>query len=385
MIKIVQTVPNIGEESSGPSYSVPALCTGVLNAGCDVSLHVLDPVPKREFAFEIHGYKQYAFPHPRLGRSPEMLRGLSNACMTADIIHNSSLWMFPNVYCDWARRGTKCKLVMQPRGAMSQWAMSNSRLVKSVFGFLFQHKVLRNVDMWVATAESEYKDIRRLGYKQPVCILPNGIDLPDERVVMDGKSNMSARRRMYFLSRIHPKKNVELLLRAWSRLESRFSDWDLAIVGPDRNNPYADQMKALVRELNCRRVVFTGELKGDEKFEFVRQSECIVLPTHSENFGMVIAEALACGVPAICSYGAPWEGLNTEKCGWWVPTTQEDFERAMSEAMSMSRDELIAMGMRGREWMRQDFSWHGIGSKMKAAYEWLLDPKRKKKPECVRI
>ena len=305
------------------------------------------------------------------------------ACMTADIIPNSSLWMFSNVYCDWARRGTKCKLVMQPRGAMSQWAMSNSKLVKSVFGFMFQYRVLRNVDMWVATAESEYNDIRRLGYKQPVCILPNGIDLPDESEVRDGKANMPARRRMYFLSRIHPKKNVELLLRAWSKLESRFPDWDLAIVGPDRNNPYADQMKALVRELNCRRVVFTGELKGDEKREFVRRSECIVLPTHSENFGMVIAEALACGVPAICSYGAPWEGLNTEKCGWWVPTTQEGFERAMSEAMAMPRRVLQTMGARGREWMKRDFSWNGIGVKMKAAYEWLLNGGER--PEYIKI
>lgn len=382
-MNVIQIVPGIGEESSGPSYSVPALCAGLQRAGCETSLHVLQPVPARSFVFRVEGYKRHRFPHPNFGRSPEMLAGLRRECATAHIIHNSSLWTFPNVYCDWARKGTACKLVMQPRGTLSEWALSNSKWLKRGFGALFQYAVLRHVDMWVATAESEYKDIRELGYQQPVCILPNGIDLPEEGIVRETKTELTNRRRMYFLSRIHPKKNVEMLLKAWSRLESRFLDWDLAIVGPDKDNSYADQMKALAKNLGCGRVAFMGELKGREKQEFVMKSECIVLPTHSENFGMVIAEALACGVPAICSHGAPWEGLVTEKCGWWVPTIQKDFERAMSEMMALPRKELLAMGSRGREWMKRDFSWGGIGEKMKRAYEWLC--KGGVRPEWVYI
>lgn len=382
-MNVIQVVPGIGDESSGPSYSVPALCNGIKKAGCEVSLHVLAPLPNKKADFPVVAYPMRSFPHSRLGRSPEMLSGLSKACQRADIIHNSSLWMFPNVYCDWARRGTRCKMVMQPRGTMSKWAMANSKMAKAIFGFLFQNKVLRNVDMWIATAESEYEDIRRLGYEQPICILPNGIDLPDEETLKAPKAVMSARRRMYFLSRIHPKKNVELLLQAWAKLEPKFPTWDLAIVGPDKNNLYADQMKTLACELGCARVDFVGEIKGADKLDFVAASECVVLPTHSENFGMVIAEALACGVPAICSYGAPWEGLVKEQCGWWVPTTVDDFEQAMSTAMSMSREDLRAMGKRGREWMCRDFSWGGIGAKMKAAYEWLLNGGER--PEYVKI
>lgn len=382
-MNVVQTVPYIGDESSGPSYSVPALCTGTLHAGCQVALHVLSPVPRRDFEFPVIGYERMRLPHPRFGRSPEMLKGLRQACAKADVIHNSSLWMFSNVYCDWARKGMKCKLVMQPRGAMSAWALANSKWAKRIFGFFFQYEVLRHVDMWVATAQSEYEDIRRLGYRQPVCILPNGIDLPSDEWVKTMKANMPTRRRMYFLSRLHPKKNVEMLIKAWAKLEKLFADWDLIIVGPDADNPYADQMKALARDCDCQRVSFVGELKGEAKREFMVTSECIVLPTHSENFGMVIAESLACGTPAICSYGAPWEGLNAEKCGWWVPTRQEEFERAMSEMMAMPREKILAMGARGREWMRRDFSWDGIGMKMKAAYEWLVHGGER--PEHVKI
>ena len=177
---------------------------------------------------------------------------------------------------------------------------------------------------------------------------------------------------MFFLSRIHPKKNVGMLIRCWAKLEDQFPNWDLSIVGPDKNNQYADEMKQLTVELGCKRVIFEGELKGDEKFRFMAESDCEVLPTHSENFGMVVAESLACGTPVICSHGAPWEGLNVEGCGWWIAAEENAFENAMSEAMRMPQDELQAMGNRGRDWMRREFDWNAIGRKMKISYEWLL-------------
>ena len=250
-----------------------------------------------------------------------------------------------------------------------------------MFGICCQYAALRATDMWVATAESEYEDIRRLGYRQPVCILPNGVDLPPE-CFCEVKMTSGERRRMFFLSRIHPKKNVEMLIRCWAKVEMPFPEWDLSIVGPDRNNPYAYEMKALAKELGCRRATFEGELNGDAKRRFISESDCMVLPTHSENFGMVVAESLACGTPAICSHGAPWKGLVDNKCGWWVPTEDAALEEAMRAAMKMPRPELLAMGARGREWMRRDFDWNAIGLKMKTAYEWLLG--KCDKPEWVK-
>ena len=111
------------------------------------------------------------------------------------------------------------------------------------------------------------------------------------------------------------------------------------------------------------------------------ESDCEVLPTNSENFGMVVAESLACGTPVICSQGAPWKGLLTHNCGWWVPIDEMAFESAMREAMVMSREELATMGAKGREWMRNDFDWNAIGMKAKEAYEWLCGIGDK--PECV--
>lgn len=380
-MKVIQVVSSIGHESSGPSYSVPALCRGLTGAGCDVTLYFSGQMPARCFTFPVRCFHQSSFPHPKLGRSPDMLRMLQQSCKSTDIVHSNGLWMFPNVYPEWAREGTCCKHVLQPRGTLSSWALANSRWRKCIFGRFFQYDVLKKVDMFVATAESEYEEIRALGYKQPICILPNGVDLPKEECKC---KNDEEHRRMYFLSRIHPKKNVEMLISVWSRLERDFPDWVLSIVGPDANNRYADQMKTLSAQLGCCRLQFVGELNGVEKKRFMAQSDCLVLPSHSENFGMVVAESLACGTPVICSQGAPWKGLDENGCGWWVETNDKAFEKTMRIVMSKPSEELKLMGERGIEWMRRDYSWDAIGTKMKDAYSWLLD-NNNDKPDWVKV
>lgn len=375
-MNVIQVVPTISNLSEGPSYSVPAMCEGLRANGVNVQLFATGTDGGRKFNFPTYVFERKRFPIYALGRSPKMLSALRDACKTTDIVHTNSIWMFPNVYPSWAAHGTKCKVVIGPRGTVSKWALSRSRLKKSVFGILYQYPAMRRADMFVATCNEEAHDIRAMGFNQPIAIVPNGIDIP-----VCGSVAKCARRRMFFLSRIHPKKNVELLIRCWRRLEPCFPEWDLSIVGPDRDNPYADEMKSVARTLGCRRIKFEGELKGAEKFKFMAESECEVLPTHSENFGMVVAESLACGTPVICSQGAPWAGLNIEKCGWWVPIDALEFENAMREAMSMSRESLATMGLKGREWMERDFNWNAIGRKMKLSYEWLLGAAGK--PEWV--
>lgn len=370
-MKVIQVVPDIAHESSGVSYTMLSICRGLSNAGCDVSLYSTGLPKGMEFSYMAVECPVKSFPSARLGRSPEMFGRLKDACQTADVIHSNSLWMMPNIYPYWASRGTNCKLVMQPHGTLSEYALSRSRWKKRLIGWCGQHAALKAADMFVATAESEYEDIRRLGFKQPVVVLPNGVDLPTLNLG-EIKRCDRGRRRMFFLSRIHPKKNVGMLIRCWAKLEDQFPNWDLSIVGPDKNNQYADEMKQLAVELGCKRVVFEGELKGDAKFRFMAESDCEVLPTFSENFGMVVAESLACGTPVICSHGAPWEGLDVEGCGWWIATEESDLENAMGEAMRMPQDELLAMGTRGRDWMRREFDWNAIGRKMKISYEWLV-------------
>ena len=128
---------------------------------------------------------------------------------------------------------------------------------------------------------------------------------------------------------------------------------------------------------------FVGEINGPAKYEFLAGGDIYVLPSDTENFGVTVAEALVSGTPVIASQGTPWQGLERERCGRWVPIGVEPLAAALKEMMAMSDEERAAMGARGREWIQRDFSWENIGLQMKLAYEWLLG--RGDRPSFVRV
>lgn len=375
-ITSISVVPSISNESSGPSYSVVNLCHSLLEVGVATTLVDLNDSPKStkmtfEKSFPVSGYPA------RLGRSSQMKKWLQETTDSGriDIMHNHSLWMMPNVYACNSVKGTDVPLVVSPRGTLSQRAMGNGSKVKKVFWPLIQRPALEQVTCFHATAESEFEDIRRMGFKQPVAIIPNGIDIPDTRQSQRG--NM---RTLLYLGRIHSIKGLDMLMPAWESIQNRFPEWQLRIVGPD-NGGYLAEMKALASRLGLKRVEFTGPLVGDDKAQAYVDAELFILPTYSENFGMTVAEALAAGTPAIVTKGAPWAGLNENDAGWWIEIGKGPLVACLEKALSTPRTELDAMGLNGRCWMERDFTWESVAIKMKATYDWLLNGGRP--PEYV--
>ncbi len=392
-MKVIQIVPSIAAESSGPSYSVPALCQGLTSAGCDVSLHFLDTVPTHltHISYQVVSYPRRELGLRNLGRSPAMFSGLMEAARTADVIHNNSLWMMPNVYPSWIVRrlrqkneNPRVKLVTAPRGTLAPWSLAKGKWKKRIFGALFQYPALRLTDMFHATSEKEYEEIRTLGYRQPVAIVPIGMDVPELGVSgfefrVSGSRAGNRMKKVVFFGRLHKVKGVDRLVRAWERVAR--DKWELVIAGPD--NGMLDVLKGIVAERRLPRVSFVGEINGHAKYEFLAGADIYVLPSDTENFGVTVAEALASGTPVIASQGTPWQGLERERCGRWVPIGVVPLAAALEELMAMSDEERAAMGARGREWIRREFSWSGIGAQMKGAYEWLLGTGDK--PEFVRL
>jgi len=370
MIKSVHVVPSIYAEASGISYCVPKLCDALVAQDVKVELDVLAPVPEAFFhTYEIHAHHAWPFVR-RLGISPRMRRELAAAAKTAQIMHNHSLWMLPNIYPVSAVKRTQCRLITSTHGNLSEYMLGRSRWLKRMVWALGQGSVLRNSACLHATAEMEYYDIRRKGLFAPVAIIPNGIEIPPEQKRFN---NVCEPRRLLFLSRIHPQKGIDILLRAWARIERQYPGWELYIVGQeDDNGKYLLQLQALAKVLRIERVTFPGPAYGYEKSQTYWSAELFVLPTHSENFGLTVAEALAHGVPTIVSKGAPWPELEKKKCGWWIDIGVEPLTECLQEALTKSSEELFEMGTRGRQWMKHDFSWGSVGKKMKLTYEWLL-------------
>lgn len=375
-MKVSNIVPSISNEASGPSYSVVRLCEALLGIGVDVTLAALDWGPVGNPPTFLKTYPLGRGPR-RLGRSPGMRAWLEDEARMkkVDLLHNHSLWMMPNVYPGWVSRRHRLSYIVSPRGTLSAGAMREGSFIKGAFWRMIQRPALEHTTCFHATSHAEYADIRRSGFRQPVAVIPNGMDLP----VLHPRRD-SVERTLLFLGRIHPIKGIDTLLKAWGSLQGLHPEWVLRIVGPD-DGGHLSKMKSMAAKLDLRRIDFPGPLYGKEKLAAYAQADLFVLPSHSENFGVSVAEALASGVPAVVSKGAPWSGLVDHDAGWWVDEGLDPLVAALQEAMSTPLDILEGKGTNGRRWMQSDFSWDRIGRLMSETYEWVLN--RGVRPECV--
>jgi glycosyltransferase involved in cell wall biosynthesis len=258
-----------------------------------------------------------------------------------------------------------------PRGMLGPAALRVSAWKKRSFWWLSQRRALEAADCLHATAASEYEEIRAAGLRNPVAIIPNGIELPD-LTGLPARGGGSERT-VLSLGRIHPKKGLDRLVQAWARVKPEFPSWRLRIVGPAEVG-HDKELAAIARSLRLERISIEAPIYGPrEKLEAYRSADLFVLPTLNENFALTVAEALAAEVPVISTRGAPWAGLETEHCGWWIDHGVESLAASLRLAMKLGCAERRAMGARGRAWMARAFAWDRIGGDMLQVYRWLRE------------
>lgn len=365
--RVLFVVPDISTEASGPSLTVPMLCRATNSYGAVTELHVLGNVPSRHSDLNVVSH-QRNLPFLPLGLSRSMKEALKKRSHQFDIVHNNGLWLMPNIYSGNAAFTANAKLIFAPRGTFSDWAWQRSRIRKSIFWNLLQKKICSRVSIWHATSESEMRDIRRRGFRQPVAVIPNGIDVSSIPL----QRKQPCVRTVLYLGRIHPVKGLEHLLNAWSQLEETFPDWQLEIAGPDSDS-YLPSLKKLSAERKLRRCLFSGPVYGEDKRLKYRNACIYVLPSYSENFAMTVAESLAEGTPVITTRGTPWQGINSHSCGDWINLSVEELAGALQKLMCLSDSERDEMGRRGRKWMQDDFSWSSVGERFFTLCSWLID------------
>ena len=338
-------------------------------------------------------------------------------CPVPDLIHIHGLWdPFLHRVALWGRM-RDVPVVVSPQGMLTAWSLSQKRLKKQLAMALYQKRDLNAATLIHATAESEVDDIRRQGLRQPIVIAPFGIDIPELSAAEAAAAAGPRRERVaLFVSRIHPKKGLANLLAAWARIKqqatlSKQADepWHLVIAGPDEAGHKGEliaQAAALGLTVRDERlppvgrlpltadVIFTGPVFDEQKKALYQQADLFVLPTHSENFGVVILEALACGLPVITTKGAPWQPLEDvsrpdrapsqpARAGWWIDIGIEPLVTALREAMHATDAERASIGNNSRWFAREKYSWSAAARAMSEAYGWLLAGGPP--PACIRL
>jgi glycosyltransferase involved in cell wall biosynthesis len=305
-----------------------------------------------------------------------------------DLMHYHGIWLpIGRAASAWCRK-TDIPCVISPHGMLEAWALNHKKWKKRLALARFQRRDLQDAVAFHACSMQEAEGIRRLGFKQPIAVIPNGVVLPDvagsgaqaaESLAQGALSNpmprapfpMLQRRTVLFLSRINPKKGLPMLLDAWAKVAPE--DWRLVIAG----NDYGDHQKvveAKIRELNLsENVEVVGPVFGEAKAAAFRNADLFVLPSYSENFGIVVTEALSYNIPVVTTKGCPWKELQTHNCGWWVDATPTGIEGGLNEALRTENEELSAMGRRGRRLVEENYQWPAIGKKFRSVYRWILE------------
>ncbi len=319
---------------------------------------------------------------PPLQWSPEFVRLVLQS--NADLLHTHGIWQHPSFVALAWKSKTKRPHVASVHGMLEPWAWQHHAWKKRPVWELWERRNLQSADLLHATSEQEAHSFRERGLKTPIAIIPNGVNLPASNAlstIQNPKFNIQNQQRTaLFLSRIHPKKGLPLLLEAWAKVRPK--NWSLQVVGPDEGGHRAE-LERLVAGLGLTEMVrFSGSLTGDAKEAAFRDSGLFILPTHSENFGIAVAEAMAHGLPVITTHGAPWQLLEAERCGWWVPISVDGIANALDDATRRSPEELAAMGERGRTVVAERFAWEGIARQFVECYRWVLGEGGR--PDCVR-
>jgi len=377
-MKVLIVIKDIDKKSGGPSRSVPNLALGLSQHGIKVSLMCVKTENMKTKCLEGSSVKLCALPK---GVSNEELREAVLA-ERPDLIHIQSIWL--PFYHRVAKIALRFHIpyIMTPRGCLEPWCIRRKWLKKTLAMMLFQKRDFQKAGCVLATSQMEADHIRTLGISVPVSVIPNGVNVDTYACRSDAEKS-KIRKRIVVISRIDEKKGFDYLIKAWGRLYLKYPDWSVSIIG-DGNVRYVKNLEILIRKNKLEKCVeILPPVYGHKKREMYISSSICVLPSHSENFGMSIAEAMACGLPVITTIHTPWLALNENDMGWCVDLTVDALVSAIDDALSIDSDELYEKGQKCSAYIQANYGLFQVAERNIMMYDWLFH--NEQKPEFISL
>ena len=378
-MKVLQTIASMAINAGGPTTCTLNLVEGLRKIEIEVDLLTHDVEDGCDNLISTDSFMKIVKPskYPRYGYSKELKNWLVTN-NNYDLYHSNALWQYSTHATSKQAKQVNKPHIISPHGMLFPEALKKSKWIKIFSLLLYQLNDLKRATAFHATSIQEMDHIRAFGLKQPIAVIPNGIDLSS--IKKPSFEIKKGKQKIGFMGRLDPIKNLENLIRAWSQVNEVTNNAELVIIG-DGEEEYKSQLLALTEKLKVNNICYTGFITGVKQDAILNELSYLILPSKSENFGMVVAEALIRGIPVIASKGTPWEELNTKKCGWWVDNNVENLAETIEKALSTDEIDRIEMGKRGYQLIKNKYSIECVASQMLEFYNWILT--NDKKPNFV--
>lgn len=365
-MKILHYIPSIDCSSGGVGVFMQLLSRD-LGKLCE--LHIV--THKTEMMLELENCMLHFIPlnnNPFSNKSKKEFLTLLNE-IKPDVFHVNCCWLPQSAKTTFWAKSLGYKVVYSSHGMLEPWIMERNYWIKKLPAIiLYQKKALQVADVIHATAESEAENLINLRWNSNVRVISNCVQV--ESIPL--KTSWERKRKVLFLSRVHVKKGIEFLIDSVTELKEKMANYKIIIAGPGEEE-YVESLKKRVKT-NCLDDMFdfVGQIFGNDKWRLYQDADVFVLPTYSENFGIVVPEALASGTPVVTTQGTPWEELNSHSCGWCVPIGKEPLVDALKSFLAKTPEELKVMGLRGRTLVEDKYSSEKVARQFVEMYESLI-------------
>ena len=384
-MKILLVIPAIGAVYGGPSIIAVELARALGRQGVQIDIVTTNAngatdldVPLGRWV-EAGSHRVQYFPHWHWGDykiSAALTQWLWQQVPDYDLVHTIAVFSIPVLMAHWICRWHRIPYVISPQGMLEPWALSYKAWKKRLYYGLLEQPALCHASAVQVLTPAELANIRSLNLPSPAVIVPNGISpptqlLPDPQLFYAAFPETQGRSLILFLGRIDPKKGLDLLARAFGRVQIHYPQAHLIIAGPDNIGfrPTAEQWFVAA---NCRdRVTFTGMLTGELKQAALAASQIYVAPSYSEGLSLSVLEGMAAGLPCVITAGCNFPEAIAARAAQVVAIDAEAIATALMNCLA-NPQAAREMGDRARQFVLAHYTWERIATQLIDLYTAIL-------------
>jgi glycosyltransferase involved in cell wall biosynthesis len=370
----IDVLPHLDAKYGGIATSAPRASLAAASVGEHRSALAAFCLPDETLPSGTGSVDLFPFGRMKWLTNAALRRRFRETLAPAQAYHIHGLWQeHCAMTAAYAERAGK-PYIVSAHGMLDAWALRNKRLKKQLYAALSERRHLRRAACVRALTPTERDDCRRFGLRNPIAVIPNGVDIPEtgSDAFFARFPELQGKRLVLFMGRIHYKKGPALLCRAWARVHRSFPDAHLMIAGPDFEDTARDVARLVADSGISDSVSMPGLLQAPVTWSALRAADVFVLPSYSEGLSRAVLEAMGSGVPVITTRGCNFPEVAEHECGIVIDADERALAGALSDMLRAPRHTLQRMGHNGQRLVHERFSWDVVGRQLAALYEWVL-------------